>query len=125
MCGHISVSSGCRDVRAGFSSSMLFFPRAGLYEKHKPMYRLLLALKIQLNGGKILQDEFNALLRGGGALDLNSVRKKVSPLSVIVGTGVETHGGHNRQLNDLGAIFVCFLSSSSNRFSLGFQTLRG
>lgn len=53
------------------------FIQRGLYEKHKPMYRLLLALKIQLNGGKILQDEFNALLRGGGALDLNSVRKKV------------------------------------------------
>lgn len=49
---------------------------AGLYESQKPMYRLLLALKIDLQAGRVLPQEFGYLLKGGGALDVNTIRKK-------------------------------------------------
>lgn len=51
------------------------FIQRGLYELHKPMYRLLLTMKIDLRAGRIEPSEFLTLLRGGGALDINNVRK--------------------------------------------------
>eukprot|EP00698_Gefionella_okellyi_P008565 TRINITY_DN2129_c0_g1_i1.p1 TRINITY_DN2129_c0_g1~~TRINITY_DN2129_c0_g1_i1.p1 ORF type:complete len:4495 (+),score=1467.97 TRINITY_DN2129_c0_g1_i1:46-13530(+) len=48
----------------------------GLYEIHKPMYQMLMTLKIDLHLGKIKHSEFGVLLKGGDALDINSVKKK-------------------------------------------------
>ena len=52
------------------------FIQRGLYERHKLMYALLLALKIDLNAGAITSDGFDLLLRGGAALDISSVPPK-------------------------------------------------
>ncbi|KAJ1514425.1 Dynein heavy chain 5, axonemal [Coelomomyces lativittatus] len=48
----------------------------GLYEVHKVLFVLLLALKIDIPAGKITHEEFRTFIRGGAALDINAVVKK-------------------------------------------------
>ena len=50
----------------------------GLFEQHKLMFTLLLALKIDMRKGTIKPNEFQTFIKGGAALDLKSVVPKPS-----------------------------------------------
>ena len=48
----------------------------GLFERHKITFGLMLTNKILVSSGKIRAADVDIFLKGGGALDINSVRKK-------------------------------------------------
>lgn len=48
----------------------------GLFERHKLIFALMLTNKILCSAGKVKVADVDTFLKGGGALDINSVRKK-------------------------------------------------
>ena len=48
----------------------------GLFERHKIIFALMLTNKVNVSAGKIAAKDVDIFLKGGGALDINSVRKK-------------------------------------------------
>eukprot|EP00798_Chlamydomonas_sp_ICE-L_P031303 gene31303-6451_t len=52
------------------------YVQRGLFERHKIIFALMLTNKILLSAGKIRFGDLDVFLKGGGALDINAVRKK-------------------------------------------------
>lgn len=48
----------------------------GLFERHKIIFALMLTSKVLSSAGKVKAEEIDIFLKGGGALDIDSVRKK-------------------------------------------------
>ncbi|KAI8902513.1 dynein heavy chain and region D6 of dynein motor-domain-containing protein [Globomyces pollinis-pini] len=78
----------------------------GLYEIHKTLYVLLMAVKIDISMGKVTHEEFRCLIKGGAALDINNVVKK--PFNWIPDTtwlnlvALSKMPGFNDLLNQVG-----------------------
>lgn len=47
-----------------------------LYERHKLLFTLMLAMKIDVHKGLISHEEFMTFIKGGASLDLNAVQPK-------------------------------------------------
>ncbi|XP_057658943.1 dynein axonemal heavy chain 5 [Diorhabda carinulata] len=52
------------------------FTQRSLYERHKSLFTLMMAMKIDLYEGTIKHEEFMAFIKGGASLDLNAVAPK-------------------------------------------------
>lgn len=52
------------------------FTSRSLYERHKPLFTLMLAMKIDCHRGIISHSEFMTFIKGGASLDLNAVTPK-------------------------------------------------
>ncbi|XP_060534779.1 dynein axonemal heavy chain 5 isoform X2 [Cylas formicarius] len=52
------------------------FTQRSLYERHKALFTLMMAMKIDLQKGRITHEEFMAFIKGGASLDLNAVQPK-------------------------------------------------
>ncbi|KAL1518053.1 hypothetical protein ABEB36_001736 [Hypothenemus hampei] len=52
------------------------FTQRSLYERHKNLFTLMMAMKIDLHKGLINHEEFMAFIKGGASLDLNAVQPK-------------------------------------------------
>ena len=52
------------------------FTQRSLYERHKALFTLMMAMKIDLQKAIITHEEFMAFIKGGASLDLNAVTPK-------------------------------------------------
>merc|ERR1719230_1712161 len=71
-----TVSIRCKNIMETATYITWFYFTRGVFERHKLLYTLLLALKIQMKTGEVKGDEFNMLLKGGAALDLKAQKRK-------------------------------------------------
>lgn len=78
----------------------------GFYETHKVLFVLLLALKIDLAGGKLTHEEFRCFIKGGAALDINAVVKKpfnwIADMTWLNLVALSKMPGFNDILNQVG-----------------------
>jgi len=56
--------------------SVYLYIQRGLFERHKLIFALMLTNKILISAGTISAENVGIFLKGGGALDINQVRKK-------------------------------------------------
>lgn len=52
------------------------FTSRSLYERHKQLFTLMLAIKIDYHKGNVSHEEFMSFIKGGASLDLNAVTPK-------------------------------------------------
>eukprot|EP00743_Colponemidia_sp_Colp-15_P005816 GILK01006251.1.p1 GENE.GILK01006251.1~~GILK01006251.1.p1 ORF type:complete len:1675 (+),score=351.95 GILK01006251.1:567-5027(+) len=63
-----------------YSTFYIFqYVQRGLFESHKMVFGLLMALKIDMQAHRISANEFNVFIKGGAALDISTARKNPSP----------------------------------------------
>jgi len=71
-----TVSIRCKNIMEQATHITWFYFTRGVFERHKLLYTLLLALKIEMKAGDVKGNEFGMLLKGGAALDLKGQKRK-------------------------------------------------
>lgn len=90
----------CKNIIDETSHRTFAYITRGIFERHKLVYVLLLALKLQLRSRDISHTEFSVLLKGGAALEINSQKRKPADW-----------------IPDSAWLSVCELSSASKLFA--------
>merc|ERR1712159_989968 len=72
----MGVSVRCKNIMEKATYITWFYFTRAVFERHKLLYTMLLALKIQMKAGEVKGEEFNMLLKGGAALDLKGQKRK-------------------------------------------------
>lgn len=75
----VDVSKRIRNIISYLTSEVHRYAVRGFYECHRFLFVLMLALKLQLEHGRISYDEFFTFVKGGASLDMNSVQSKPFP----------------------------------------------
>jgi len=72
----ILVERRINNIIAYLTYSIFKYKSRGLYERHKTMFAVLMALKIDLDRGYVTPNQFEYFVKGGAAIDLQSIRAK-------------------------------------------------
>ena len=70
-----NVQTRIRNIIESFSQVVFAFVGRGLLESHKPLFGLILTIRILIARGAVTQSEFASFLTGGTALDFDEVVK--------------------------------------------------
>jgi len=71
-----STAQRCRAIIDELTFITFSYTTRMVFEKHKMVYTLLLALKIQIKAGLLSPGAFTALMKGGAALDIRAEKMK-------------------------------------------------
>jgi dynein heavy chain, axonemal len=69
-------SKRIQNIMEYLTYEIYLYIQRGLFERHKLLFALMLANKVMLSAGSVRAADVDVFLKGGGALDIASVRKK-------------------------------------------------
>lgn len=72
----VMLSRRIKNIIDYMTFAIFKYKSRGLYEKHKTLFKILMTLKIDLDKGMIKRSQFEYFLKGGAAVDLNSINPK-------------------------------------------------
>jgi dynein heavy chain len=81
----------------------------GLFERHKIIFALMLTSKVLSSAGKVKGEEIDIFLKGGGALDINSVRKKPKVCSATCFACIALSKDRAAACSDISTAADCFI----------------
>jgi dynein heavy chain len=72
----ISLDRRIKNIIEYLTFAIFKYKCRGLYEIHKTLFTILVALKIDIDMGRITRNQFEYFIKGGASTDINSIRPK-------------------------------------------------